>query len=70
MKVAKYKKRILNGMGIALVTPVVLFFILAILVSLPPVQTFVKNKATAWLSEKTGWEVSIGKARLYFPHDL
>ncbi len=57
-------------MGIALMTPVVLFFILAILVSLPPVQTFVKNKATAWLSEKTGWEVSIDKARLYFPLDL
>ena len=66
----KHLNRIRKGVGIAIATPVVLFFILAILIYLPPVQSYVKDKATRYLSEKTGTEITIDNVRLYFPLDL
>lgn len=67
---AKLTKRVLKLLGVIIITPIVLFLLLAILIYLPPVQTFIKNRATAIMSEKTGCEVTIDNVRLYFPLDL
>ena len=53
-----------------LLTPFVLFFIIAILVYIPPVQQFVVDQVAEKLSEESGVEVSVGKVRLAFPLDL
>ena len=57
-------------MGIAVLTPVLLFIILAALLYLPPVQNWVVQKVTAIASEKTGMEISIGHVNLEWPLDL
>lgn len=57
-------KKVLKWMGIAVLTPVLLFIILAALLYLPPVQSWVVQKVTAIASEKTGMEISIGHVNL------
>lgn len=54
----------------ALMTPFVLFLILAMLVYLPPVQQWAVHTASAWAEEETGYAVSVGEVRLAFPLDL
>ena len=63
-------KKVLKWMGIAVLTPLLLFIILAALLYLPPVQNWVVQKVTAIASEKTGMEISIGHVNLEFPLDL
>ena len=63
-------KKVLKWMGIAVLTPVLLFIILAALLYLPPVQNWVVQKVTAIASEKTGMEISIGHVNLEWPLDL
>ena len=63
-------KKVLKWMGIAVLTPLLLFIILAALLYLPPVQNWVVQKVTAIASEKTGTEISIGHVNLEFPLDL
>ena len=48
------KKRILKWVIGILLTPIILFFISATLLYLPPIQDFAVRKATAYLSETTG----------------
>ena len=63
-------KRILKWIGIAVMTPVLLFIILAVLLYLPPVQNWAVKKVAAIASEKTGMEITIEHVNLEFPLDL
>lgn len=63
-------KKVLKWLGIAVALPIVLFLLAAITVYLPPVQQFIKNRVTTYLSEKTGMQISIERVKLAFPLDL
>ena len=56
-------------LGIVL-TPILLFVLLAVLIYVPPVQKFAVDKAAEVLSEEMGMEVSVENVRLKFPLDL
>ena len=47
-----------------ILTPIVLFILLSILIYLPPVQRWAVDKASEWLSEETGMEVSVESVSL------
>ena len=64
------KKRIAKWATGILLTPVILFFIAAALLYVPPVQDFAVGKATVILSESTGMDVSVKRLRLTFLFDL
>lgn len=53
-----------------LLSPFVLFLLLAVLLYLPPVQNFVVHRVAASLSESTGMNISVSRVRLSFPLDL
>ena len=61
---SKYIKRILWGI---LLTPFILILLVAVLLYVPPVQRFVVQRTAAYLSEKTGMQVSVGNIHLAFP---
>lgn len=63
-------KKALKWGGIILLTPILLFIILSILLYLPPVQNWAAQKVTAYASEKTGMDISVGRVSLRFPLDL
>ena len=63
-------KKIMKWIGIAVITPILLFIILAVLLYLPPVQNWAVQKVAAIASEKTGMEISVEHVRLAFPLDL
>lgn len=45
-------------------TPIALLILLSILIYLPPVQRWTVDRASDWLSEETGMEVSVGSVSL------
>ena len=51
-------------MGRIVLTPILLFIILVILLYIPPIQNWVAQKVTAYASEQTGMDISIGRLRL------
>ena len=53
-----------------LIALLVLIIIIPILIYLPPVQRLAVDKASKWLSEETGMDVSVGEFSLKFPLDL
>ena len=53
-----------------LLSPVLLFLIIAILIYLPPVQNWLVDKVAAYASEETGMQISVGHVDLSFPLDL
>ena len=57
-------------LGVVIASPVVAFFVVAILIYLPPVQEIIKNKVTEKLSAESGLNISIEHVRLAFPLDL
>ena len=63
-------KKLLKWLGIAVLTPILLFIILAALIYLPPVQNWAVKKVAAIASEKTGMEITIERVSLEFPLDL
>ena len=63
-------KKVLKWMAIAVLTPILLFFILAALLYLPPVQNWAVKKVAAIASEKTGMEITVGHVNLEWPFDL
>lgn len=64
------KKRIIKlAVGIIL-TPILLFLILAILLYIPPIQNWAIKKVMSYASEQTGMEISIERVKLVFPLDL
>ena len=64
------KKRILKWVIGILLTLIILFFISATLLYLPPIQDFAVRKATAYLSATTGMKEHKGRQRLTFLLDL
>ena len=69
VKRQKMKKAFWWILGI-LLTPVLLFAVLAGLLYLPPVQNWAVDKVAEIASEKTGMQISVGHVNLAFPLDL
>ena len=63
-------KRSLKWLIAIVATPVFLFLILIALLYCPPVQNWAIKRVTAYVSDKTGMEVSIERVNLSFPLDL
>jgi hypothetical protein len=63
-------KKVLKWLGIAVLVPILLIVILAVLLYYPPVQNWAVKKVVAIASEKTGLEISIERVSLEFPLDL
>jgi len=63
-------KKVLKWLGIAVLVPILLIVILAVLLYLPPIQNWTVKKVVAIASEKTGLEISIERVSLEFPLDL
>ncbi|MBE6271647.1 MAG: phage tail protein [Prevotella ruminicola] len=63
-------KKVLKWLGIAVLVPILLIVILAVLLYFPPVQNWAVKKVVAIASEKTGLEISIERVSLEFPLDL
>ena len=63
-------RRFLKWTGVVLASPILLFLFLSFIIYLPPVQDFAVRKATAYASEATGLDISVGRLRLRFPLDL
>ena len=57
-------------MGIAVLTPVLLFFLMAALLYLPPVQNWAVDKVASVVSDKTDMEITVGHVNLEWPLDL
>ncbi len=64
------KKRILKWAVGILLAPVMLFFISATLLYLPPMQDFAVGKVASVMSEATGMKVRVGRLRLTFLFDI
>ena len=63
-------KKVLKWMGVAVLTPILLFLLLTALLYVPPIQNWVAQKVVSIASEKTGMEISVGHVNLEFPLDL
>ena len=63
-------KKSLKWLGFAVLTPFLLFIIIAVLIYLPPIQNWAVKKVTAITSEKTGMKITIDHVDLAFPLDL
>lgn len=63
-------KHLLKWLIGVIAVPVAVFFLAAILLYVPPVQQFVKDKVTGALSESSGTDIRIERVRLAFPLDL
>ena len=55
--------------GIVL-TPFLLFIILAILLYVPPIQNWAVKQVTSYASKQTGMDISVDHVKLVFPLDL
>ena len=64
------KRKGLNITLWILATPVVLMVVLMALLYVPPIQNFIRGKATAIASEATGLDISIRRIDLRFPLNL
>lgn len=63
-------KNALRILGIIVATPVALLLIVMLLLYTPAVQNYAVQKASGYISEETGMDVSISYIRLGFPLDL
>lgn len=63
-------KKVLLWIGAVLLTPILLFVILAVLLYVPPVQNWAVSKVVAYASEQTGLLISVERVKLVFPLDL
>ena len=64
------KKRILKALLIIIGTPIILFWLLVILLYIPPIQRWAANLVCEELSESTGYDINIGTVHLAFPIKL
>lgn len=64
------KKKIFLGIGLVLLSPIILFLVITILLYLPPVQNWAVGKVASYASETTGMDISVGRVNLEFPLDL
>lgn len=65
-----HKRRRLRILLWVLFTPVALFILLMVLLYVPPVQDFIRRKATQVASEATGMQISVDRIDLRFPLNL
>lgn len=63
-------KKIIKILTAIVLTPIVVFIILAVLLYVPPVQNWAAHKVAAYASEQTGDTITIGHVGLSFPLDL
>ena len=63
-------KKVVKWAAVLLLTPVLLFLILAGLLYVPPVQNWVADKVAAIVSEQTGMDITVGHVSLEWPLDL
>lgn len=63
-------KNLYKRVGIVLSIPFLLFFLLVLLLYLPPVQNWIVRQIVSAASEQTGMDISINRVRLVFPLDL
>lgn len=66
----KYKTYIYRGALGIILSPFILFLLLAIVIYLPPVQKWAVGIASTYAEEATGLKVDIGTVSLRFPLDL
>ena len=64
------KKKLLKWVGIALLSPIILFVILTILLYIPPIQNWAVKRVAAYASEKTGMQISVEHVDIGFPLDI
>ena len=64
------KKRFFKWALIILLSPILLFVILALLLYIPPIQNWAVKQLTAYASEQTGMEISIEHVDIGFPLDI
>lgn len=64
------KRKVMKWVVGILLTPVILFFLLAAMLYMPPVQDFAVRQAASRLSEATGMDVQVGRLRLTFFFDI
>lgn len=64
------KKKILKWVVGILLTPIILFFIMAALIYMPPIQNYAVEKATSYMSDATGMNVKVSRLRLTFLFDI
>lgn len=64
------KRKYIHWILWTLASPFILFWVLFILIYLPPVQNFLVDKAADYFSEKTNMDIKIGHISLAFPLDL
>lgn len=63
-------KKTAKRLGMAVLTPMLLFILLAILIYLPPIQNWAVRTVTSIVAQKTGMEISVEHVSLEFPLDL
>lgn len=66
----KILQKIGKWAGIVVVTPIMLFLLLAVLLYIPPIQNFAVHKVAERLSENMKMNIRIERVRLAFPLDL
>ncbi|WP_036880888.1 translocation/assembly module TamB domain-containing protein [Xylanibacter oryzae] len=63
-------KKILKWTGVAILAPILLVVLLAILLYIPPIQRWAVKEVVSYASNKTGMNISVERVRLVFPLDL
>lgn len=63
-------KKVMKWVGIAILTPILIFLLLTILIYLPPVQNWAVKTVAKYASDETGMNISVERVKLVFPLDL
>ncbi len=63
-------RKFLKWVGIVILSPILLFVLVALLLYLPPLQDYAVTQVTDLVAEATGMRMKIGKVRLAFPLNL
>lgn len=63
-------KKAYKWIAAVVLTPFLLFVVLVALLYIPPVQNWAVRHVTAYVSEQTGYQVTVGRVSLVFPLDL
>lgn len=64
------KKTVIKWTVGIVLTPILLFVILAILLYIPPIQNWAVKQVMSYASRQTGMEISVERVKLVFPLDL
>lgn len=63
-------KGILKALIVIIAVPIITFFVLTVLLYIPPVQNWMAHKVANYATAKTGDSISVGHVSLSFPLDL